>query len=120
MVKKVKKDNCDDGMGVGGPCLKIRYLCKNECQNVEKLKDKDLYGDGFDRGRGYKITCTDDDGIPTLMGSKFSITRCFCAGEYDLLKIKDNYIFLEAKQLCNAYHHSAAEGSTKMSFEWLN
>ena len=114
-VKKIDWCNID----IGGPCLKIRYLCKKECNRVKEEKDWKLYGHaGKDRGRGYKITCTDDDGVPTLLENKYSITRCDCSYGSYVGKIKDGFIFLEAKQLCN--WHSAAEGSTKMSFEWLD
>ena len=54
------------------------------------------------------------------MESKFSITKCLCVNDGSVGKIQDDFIFLEAKHLCNFEEHKAAEGSTKMSFEWLD
>jgi hypothetical protein len=93
------------------PCFKIRYLCKKR-----KIINKTYWSNSK---RKYKITCTDDEGIPTLIDSEDIATPCF---EDDLKvgKIKDYTLKLKAEDLCRSYGHDAAEGSTKMSFEWLN
>ena len=88
-----------------GRCLKIRYLCKKEFRlNNEK-----------DGGRIGRLTCTDDDDIPTLFEKIVEVPRsCFL----DKGKIKEYVLFNEPKVLCNFY--KAVEGSTKILFEWLD
>ena len=89
-----------------GPTLAIRYLCKKMKTDGDEIPE-----------RNYRITCTDDDGVPTLLDYEGYVSYCDTS-DMKVGKIKDTFIYTEAKDLCNK--HKAAEGSTKMSFEWLN
>jgi hypothetical protein len=89
--------------------LEIRFLCKK--------KEKIGADEWQNTPRRYKITCTDDEGIPTLIDKEGTVSYCF---DDDILegKINDTSLYFEARDLCTK--HEAAKGSTKMSFEWLN
>ena len=99
----VKKEWSNQKRTFRGSCLKIRYLCKKH--------DEDTI---WSKGRNYILTCTDDDGIPTLLDYEGSVTGC----RLDKGKIKDYVMMIDPKELCRM--RNAAKGSTKIIFKWLD
>ena len=90
----------------GSKYWKIRFMCK---------KNSDTSSDDFykNNGRDYRVSCADDDGLPTKLPTENSITDC--VGSLDL-KEENFFYYPPLETFCR----DALEGSTKYSFEWLN